>query len=105
MTPGEARVQALIDAADDLARWEPEDMADVFRTLALLPDAYGAVAEAGSIVAISAEDARAVRAEATSAAAEAASWIAIAAGGLGTSLSQWTMLRGSGTRWMPGSAA
>ena len=101
MTPGEARVQAVIDALDDLAAWSPENMADVFRTLAALPGLYGAAGETGTVVALTAEETRTVTPEATAEALETGAWVTAAAGRLGETYSRWPLLRGSGTRWLP----
>jgi len=105
MTPGAQLVQEAIDALDNLAAWSPQDMADVFGTLAALPGMYGAAGEAGTVVALTAEETRTVRAEATSEALETGAWVTAAAGRLGETYSRWTLLRGSGTRWLPRSAA
>lgn len=104
-TPGAVLVQNVIDAADQLARWSPEDLTDAFCTLRELPDMLGSIAEALSVTAAAAEDARAVRSEVISAAEVAAGWTASAAAGMGEEFSRWTMLRTNATRWLPRSGA
>jgi hypothetical protein len=102
---GAKLVQDVIDAADALAGWQPDGFADVFATLAGLPDAFGAVAEAVTVVAITADEARAARPEIITAAEEASAWTSRAAGGLGDCYARYPLLRTAGTRWLPGSAA
>jgi hypothetical protein len=101
VTPGAARVHAVIDAADALAAWSPEDLADVFCLLRELPDMLGSIAEAVTVVAITAEDTRVPRSEITSATEEAAGWVTAAASGLGQAYAPWSMLRGGTSRWLP----
>jgi hypothetical protein len=74
VSDGPQLAQAVIDACDMMARWEPASLADVFYTLAQLPDVIAAAAEAAASVAAAAEDAQAVKGRITSAAEEAAAW-------------------------------